>query len=77
MSAAVKVDLAQLCSAVKSSDAVMTLKREPSAAAVQFVVDIAMKSVALAALGRAIDLDLGTGYSLRCQVVDNATGAVR
>ena len=77
MSAAVKVDMAQLCRAVQSSDAVMTLKREPSAAVVQFVVAIAMKSVAIAALGRSIDVDLGNGHSLRCQVVDNATGAVQ
>jgi len=77
VSAAVKVDLAQLCRAVQSSDAVMTLKREPSTAAVQFVIDIAIKSVAMAALGcRPIDVDLGNGHSLRCQVVDNATGAV-
>ena len=77
MSAAVKVDMAQLCRAVQSSDAVMTLKREPSTAAVQFVVDIALKSVAIAALGRPIDVDLGNGHSLRCQVVDNASGAVQ
>lgn len=78
MSAGVKVDLAQLCRAVEHSDAVGALKRAPSREALHFVIAIAMKSVAMAALGaRAIELDLGNGHSLRCTVVDNATGAVK
>lgn len=78
MSAAVKVDLAQLCRAVEHSDAVVTLKRQPSREALHLVLDIAIKSVAMATLGaNAIDLDLGNGHSLRCQVVDNATGSVQ